>query len=73
MHFTYCLKHKKRVSVQCGIKPENASTNCQPEHSACLFDLLNDPCEFHNLASELPDVVKKLSQRVEFYRKSIEH
>ena len=46
--------------VECGPIPANASTNCQVDKAPCLYDVLHDPCEFHNLADQMPDAVKRL-------------
>lgn len=32
----------------------NSTTICQPEKKTCLFDVLTDPCELHDLANEMP-------------------
>lgn len=44
------------ILVECGARPRNASTNCQPTKDYCLFDIEKDPCEFNNLAFDLPSV-----------------
>ena len=50
--------------VQCGPKPQNASTNCDVQKSYCLYDIRKDPCEYNNLANEFPKVVKMLQTNV---------
>ncbi|XP_035224042.1 arylsulfatase J-like [Stegodyphus dumicola] len=67
------LSHNQEISrspleVYCGVKPENASTNCKPMDSACLFNLEEDPCEYNNLAYSLPSVVKELEILLDMYR-----
>ena len=52
------------INVQCGQKPLNASFNCQPVHSPCLFHIPSDPCEFNNVAALYPSVVSQLMQRL---------
>ncbi|XP_005101283.1 arylsulfatase I [Aplysia californica] len=59
------------IKVKCGLKPANASTNCDPVKKACLYNLRDDPCEFENLALALPDVVERLEARVAMYRKTM--
>ncbi|CAG0922947.1 unnamed protein product [Notodromas monacha] len=56
------------VAVDCGEKPLNASTNCVPTESPCLFDLASDPCEYNNLASQYPGVVDELWRKLMAYQ-----
>lgn len=55
------------VTVDCGPKPANASTNCQPEKSPCLFHIPSDPCEYNNIAASHPDIVSQLLLRLMNY------
>ncbi len=57
--------------VHCGEKPSNASTNCDPLFSYCLYDISKDPCEYNNLAKQLPDVVSALEKRLSEYKESM--
>ncbi|XP_059177495.1 arylsulfatase J-like isoform X2 [Physella acuta] len=57
--------------INCGVKPENASVNCQPEKAPCLYHLRDDPCEYHNLAPTFPGIVKQLMLRLEVYRRTM--
>lgn len=52
-------------------RPENSQPlNCT--NPLCLFDLDNDPCESKNLADENTNVVRQMTQRIEFhYRKKL--
>lgn len=43
---------------------------CQPLKEACLFNILEDPCERSNLAALQPNVVKQLASTVEAFRKT---
>ncbi|KAK7093086.1 hypothetical protein V1264_008737 [Littorina saxatilis] len=52
------------VTINCGPKPANASTNCQPEKSPCLFHIPSDPCEYNNIAASNPAIVDQLFQRL---------
>ena len=54
-------------TVNCGEKPENASTNCNVSVAPCLFNVTADPCEYYNLAFDLPEVVEELLQRLQEY------
>ena len=58
--------------VQCGPKPQNASTNCDVQKSYCLYDISKDPCEYNNLANEFPSVVKMLQTKLNEYRKTMQ-
>ncbi|KAI8767903.1 arylsulfatase J [Biomphalaria glabrata] len=57
--------------VNCGIRPTNASTNCQPLKAPCLFDIENDPCEYNNIADHLPVIVEVLTQRLRMYESTM--
>ena len=57
--------------IQCGSKPVNASNNCDAKKTPCLFDVVKDPCEYHNIASEHPEVVKEMEKRLAVYSKSM--
>jgi len=50
--------------VNCGPKPENASTNCKPNIKPCLFNLEVDPCEYNNVADQYPEVFQMLWQKI---------
>ncbi|KAH3825934.1 hypothetical protein DPMN_127821 [Dreissena polymorpha] len=38
------------VKIDCGPKPFNASTNCDPGLLPCLYNIASDPCEYNNIA-----------------------
>ncbi|GFS05555.1 arylsulfatase [Elysia marginata] len=58
----------KPITIECGVMPMNATKQCQPEKAPCLFDLRGDPCEYHNVASDLPEVVTRLEERlIQYY------
>jgi len=67
------LYQREPLSVKCGPRPENASTNCKPWLQACLFNITADPCEYENLALTLPHMVTALQKRVEFYKQHAVH
>ena len=62
------LYPEKPLKIECGPRPGNASSNCRPWLRACLFNVTADPCEYENLASGRPDVVKMMKKRLRFYR-----
>ena len=43
---------RKPLKVDCGPKPVNASTNCQPSKNPCLYNVKLDPCEYFNIADQ---------------------
>ena len=55
------------ISIECGLMPLNATKECQPQEFPCLFNLKEDPCEYHNLASVLPELVVTLQDRLSKY------
>ena len=40
----------------CGPIPLNANSSCYCAYEVCLFDLLNDPCEYYNVADKYQDI-----------------
>lgn len=52
------------------ISPNNNSVEtCNPIIASCLFDIVNDPCETTNLASQYPDIVMELQSKLNYYGK----
>lgn len=45
----------------------NSTSNCNPIKSPCLFNIVNDPCETTNIASQYPMLLKQLEQQVAYY------
>ena len=45
------------VTVHCGLKPANASTNCNPTVFPCLYHIPSDPCEYNNIAMNNTEIV----------------
>lgn len=55
------------IIVKCG----EQKTSCDPlKDQICLFNIATDPCEYNNLANQLPSVVKQLSQMLESYNRT---
>ena len=48
------LNSTKPIKVECGPKPSDAATNCKPNKAPCLYNVVKDPCEYHNLADKHP-------------------
>ena len=61
----------KPVKIDCGPKPVNASTNCDPRVSPCLFNIATDPCEYNNIAADNKDLVIKMMMRLMKYHQSM--
>ncbi|GFS13766.1 arylsulfatase J-like [Elysia marginata] len=59
------------VKVKCGPRPSNASTNCRPTVSPCLYHVLSDPCEYNNIAAQQPHIVKKLLASLKQYESTM--
>ena len=54
------------LTIRCG-PPPSAPEPCTAV-APCLFNISADPCEFHNLATHMPEQVQKLSARLAEYR-----
>ncbi|XP_035225857.1 arylsulfatase B-like isoform X2 [Stegodyphus dumicola] len=59
----------KELEVKCGGFPplRNANT-CKPKEGPCLFDIIRDPCEYHNIAEQLPEITAQLEAALNKYR-----
>ena len=54
-------------SVPTSVRTTMASTGCSCESSVCLFDLLNDPCEYYNVASNYSTLTSTLYSKLKDY------
>ncbi|XP_061182937.1 arylsulfatase B-like [Saccostrea echinata] len=63
--------HGTPVTIQCGTKPSNASTNCQANKVPCLYHIPSDPCEYNNIAASHMDIVSKLMDKIKLYEKTM--
>ena len=63
----FIKKNKSSIKIDCGTKPFNASTNCNPIDKACLFNIAKDPCEYYNIADDNSVIVDKMLDRLRFY------
>ncbi|XP_060557801.1 arylsulfatase B-like isoform X1 [Ruditapes philippinarum] len=59
------------VRVNCGPKPFNASTSCDPRKSPCLFHIPSDPCEYNNIAYQNKDLVIQMLARLMQYQNTM--
>nr|XP_022321355.1 arylsulfatase J-like isoform X3 [Crassostrea virginica] len=59
------------VTIQCGPKPANASTNCQAKKVPCLYHIPSDPCEYNNIAASNMDIVTKLVAKITEYKSTM--
>ncbi|XP_053671296.1 arylsulfatase B-like isoform X1 [Anopheles nili] len=60
---SYLRRHAK---VDCG--NEITSKECNPLVKPCLFDIINDPCEMHDISGEYPRKMRQIRDHVEYYR-----
>ncbi|KAJ9450051.1 putative sulfatase PB10D8.02c [Diplonema papillatum] len=54
-------------TVDCGAPP-SVPSNCGP--SWCLFNVTADPCEYHDIATEHPEIVTALVNEIQVYQPS---
>ncbi|KAH6940224.1 hypothetical protein HPB50_026346 [Hyalomma asiaticum] len=57
-------------AVNCGPRSGERHTPCNSDASPCLFDVLSDPCEYNNIANEMPEVIDRLLERLEHYEET---
>lgn len=59
---------RKEATVSC---PTNISEKkCNSIKEPCLYNIKNDPCEIHNLAEELPEILQDLINQLEEINKT---
>ena len=62
---------KYNYTVKCGKPPANISGNsCENADNPCLYNISADPCEHHNLALKMPELVAKLKAKIAEYSKT---
>ena len=54
------IPEPRPFELDCGEPPSDRFTNCNITRKPCLFNITADPCEYHNLASRMPEVVQEL-------------
>merc|ERR1712232_644917 len=56
--------------IECGGPFPNGSETdyCHPDKLPCLFNIREDPCEFHDLSKKMPQKVAELKQRLLDYQ-----
>ncbi|XP_046660698.1 arylsulfatase B-like isoform X2 [Homalodisca vitripennis] len=59
------LDLRAQATVTC--TPSSDTSECKPHIAPCLFNIVEDPCEYHNLAAERPDVVNDLIELLKSY------
>lgn len=57
--------------VRCGLKPANISTTCFKAPNFCLFNITEDPCEYHDLSETYPKILEQLKTRLELYQEGM--
>ena len=58
------------AAIKCNFPPGAEVSPCRPWERACLFDLINDPCETNNIAASNPVLVNLLAQKVALYNQT---
>ncbi|XP_058124599.1 arylsulfatase B-like [Anopheles coustani] len=57
---------RQHAQINCG--NEVSGKVCNPLVKPCLFDIINDPCEMHDISDECPTRLREIQQHVEYYR-----
>ncbi|GIX76166.1 arylsulfatase J [Caerostris extrusa] len=55
------------ATVSCTQPPPDDNGDCDPNQSPCLFNIAADPCEYYNLASKYPRIVKSMMEILKRY------
>lgn len=64
------LRQEAGISCNSGEPSEDPQFKCEPLKSACLFNILEDPCERKNLAESRPSILKQLAWYVDGFRRT---
>lgn len=59
---------RTQAEVNCTGKADGSL--CKPLKSSCLFNVKEDPCEYNNLASKFPVILKRLEEALTQYNKT---
>lgn len=57
--------HSQSV-IDCGEKPANVS-KCFKAPNFCLFNITQDPCEYHDLSQKYPEIFNLMVARLQIY------
>ena len=60
----------KNAKVTCG-EPPKTPPECTSELGPCLFNVIDDPCEYVNQAKNQPDIVASMLTWLDDYRKTM--
>jgi len=55
-------------TIRCGTPPTSSAADyCHPSKLPCLFNVVDDPCEYHDLSKTMPDKLAELVARLKVY------
>ncbi|XP_015930738.1 arylsulfatase B [Parasteatoda tepidariorum] len=61
---------RNNTSVTCKQPPPSGNGGCDPNEAPCLFNVAADPCEYNNLASQYPRIVKSMMKIISNYNET---
>ncbi|KFM73773.1 hypothetical protein X975_17063, partial [Stegodyphus mimosarum] len=53
---------RREAVLQCNDKQPIEGKECDPAKAPCLFNITSDPCEYHNLVAEYPQMVNTMME-----------
>ncbi|XP_053683829.1 arylsulfatase B isoform X2 [Sabethes cyaneus] len=60
---------RKEATIEC---EESATiSHCNPLEKPCLFDVVQDPCEFQNLADKYPTILETMLKKLDEYNATV--
>lgn len=62
---------QSEARVRCGPVPKRVSHCGGKRYKPCLFNLKDDPCEFHDLSERFPIIYEIMLRRLNEYRKNM--
>ena len=67
-HTSYLDPLVRDATIKCGPVPKNSTLSCS---DVCLFNIIEDPCEYNDLSKVLPDILNSLLERLNGYASSM--
>lgn len=61
---------RNKSQIKCKVPRNGTFTPCISQNAPCLFDIINDPCEFNNIAGKYPRRTQIMKNQVNLIRQT---